>query len=277
VSVSLPSLRTDAFSVELAQIIQRTRKGGLTFAPEAGSERLRRVINKNATAEDLLSTAEAAYSSGWQRIKLYFMLGLPTETMEDVEAIAELVRAVREVGRRARGGRVQVNVSANTFVPKAHTPFQWLALADPRQISERQNALRRSLRSRAFKLSWSDPEETWLEAALARGDRRLGQVVLRAWQAGARFDAWNECFRPQLWRQAFSESALNPDFYTARERPKDERLPWDHIDTGVTKSFLWKEYERALYGRPSTNCAQGCLECGVRSSFGLDRCLQLAT
>jgi radical SAM family uncharacterized protein len=272
ISISLPSLRTDTFSIGLARMIQRTRKTGLTFAPEAGSERLRCVINKGVTAEDLLRTAEAAYASGWQRIKLYFMLGLPTETMEDVLAIADLVMSVRSIGRRERGRRAQVNVSVNTFVPKPHTPFQWLPLESVEAIGQRQQALRRALRSRAIKLSWSGAEETWLEAALSRGDRRLGQVILRAWQRGARFDAWNEWLRPEVWRRAFADSGLNPSFYTTRQREQDETFPWDHIDTGVRKSFLWEEYQRALGAEPSVNCAEGCMGCGIQLAFQLAEC-----
>jgi radical SAM family uncharacterized protein len=276
ISISLPSLRTDAFSVKLAEAIQTTRKSGLTFAPEAGSERLRRVINKGAAAEDLLQTAEAAYASGWLRIKLYFMLGLPTETMEDVLAIADLVKAVRSVGRRVRDRRIQVSVSVNTFVPKPHTPFQWLPLEDLTSIRERQLSLRRELRSRAIKLSWSDEDETWLEAALSRGDRRQSRAILRAWQLGARFDAWNECFRPQLWRQAFAESGLESEFYASRVRAFGEVLPWGHIDTGVSSPFLWEEYQRALRGEPSVNCAEGCMDCGLRLAFDLQACPQTA-
>jgi len=271
-SISLPSMRTDAFSVELAQIIQRTRKTGLTFAPEAGSERLRQVINKGVTADDLLRTAEAAYASGWLRIKLYFMIGLPTETMEDVLAIADLVKEVRKIGRRLRGKRAQVSVSVASFIPKAHTPFQWVALQDPAQIAEKQNALRRELPGRGVRLSWSDEATTWLEAALSRGDRRLGPVILRAWQLGARFDAWTEAYEPELWERAFAEADLDPKFYAARQRSYAEVLPWEHIDTGVDQSSLWEEYQRALRGEPSISCAEGCMDCGVQAAFNLAHC-----
>jgi len=271
-SISLPSIRTDAFSVELAQIIQRTRKTGLTFAPEAGSERLRQVINKGVTADDLLRTAEAAYASGWLRIKLYFMIGLPTETMEDVLAIADLVKEVRKIGRRLRGKRAQVSVSVASFIPKAHTPFQWVALQDPAQIAEKQNALRRELPGRGVRLSWSDEATTWLEAALSRGDRRLGPVILRAWQLGARFDAWTEAYEPELWERAFAEADLDPKFYAARQRSYAEVLPWEHIDTGVDQSSLWEEYQRALRGEPSISCAEGCMDCGVQAAFNLAHC-----
>jgi len=272
ISVSLPSLRTDTFSVRLAQMIQQTRKSGLTFAPEAGSERLRAVINKGVTAADLLQTAEMAFSGGWQRIKLYFMLGLPTETLDDVLAIADLVHSVQSVGRRARGQPVQISVSVNTFVPKPQTPFQWLPLAATADVLERQAALRQQLRNKGIKLSWSDEDSTWLEAALARGDRRMSAVVLKAWQLGARFDAWNEWYRPELWRQAFAEQGLDPHFYSSRLRSREECLPWAHIDTGVSPTFLWDEYQRALRAESSVNCAEGCLDCGVRRSFGLAEC-----
>jgi radical SAM family uncharacterized protein len=271
-SISLPSLRTDAFSVELAQIIQRTRKTGLTCAPEAGSERLRQVINKGITEEDLLRTAEAAYASGWLRIKLYFMIGLPTETMDDVLAIAALVKAVHKIGRRLQGNRARVSVSVATFIPKPHTPFQWLPIADPAEVAAKQQALRQELHSRGVELSWSDEATSQLEAVLSRGDRRLGQVIQRACQLGARFDAWAEAFQPQLWQQAFTETGLDPSFYSARERPHTEVLPWDHIRTGVSREFLWEEYQRSLRAEISTNCRAGCLACGVRDWFVLDRC-----
>jgi radical SAM family uncharacterized protein len=276
ISVSLPSLRTDAFSVELAQIIQRTRKSGLTFAPEAGSERLRQVINKRVTAEDLLRTAEAAYSSGWLRIKLYFMIGLPTETLSDVLAIADLVKAVREIGHRFHKKRAQVSVSVATFIPKPHTPFQWMPLADADQIDERVRALRRELPRRGVRFSWSDASGTWLEAALSRGDRHLAQVVLRAWQLGARFDAWDEAYEPEIWEQAFAESGIDPAFYAYRERHKDEILPWSVVDVGVSQEYLWDEYQRSLRAEPSADCRQGCLDCGVRTAFEVSQCPQLA-
>ncbi len=275
VSISLPSLRTDAFSVDLAQIIQRTRKSGLTFAPEAATERLRRVINKGVTADDLLQTAEAAYASGWLRIKLYFMIGLPTETIEDVLAIADLVKAVRHIGQRLHGRRAQVSVSVSSFIPKPHTPFQWLPLADPDQIAERQRALRRQLPPRGVRFSWSDTSSTWLESALSRGDRRLGPVILRAWQLGARFDAWDEAYDPRTWDQAFQELGIDPAFYAYRERPAAETLPWNLIDVGVSQAYLWDEYQRSLHAEPSEDCRQGCLDCGVRTAFELPHCPQL--
>ena len=266
-AISLPSLRIDSFSVELAEMFQGRRKTGLTFAPEAGSQRLRDVINKNVAEEDLLHTAEAAYASGWQRIKLYFMVGLPTETLEDVAAIVDSVKKVRATGRRHQGKKTQVNVSLGTFVPKAFTPFQWLPLADEGSLEEKQELLRRGLRMPGVSFSWQDPRTTLLEAALSRGDRRLGQVIYRAWQLRAKFDAWNELFDEGLWWRAFTEAGLDPNFYARRERPLDEVLPWDHIDLGVRKEFLIGEYQRSLCGETTIDCREGCVECGVSDVF----------
>jgi len=266
-AISLPSLRIDSFSVELAKMFQGRRKTGLTFAPEAGSQRLRDVINKKVTEEDLLRTAEAAYSSGWQRIKLYFMVGLPTETLDDVAAIVDLVKKVRAIGRRYHGKRAQVSVSLATFVPKPFTPFQWLPLVDEESLKERQALLRRGLRGAGIRFSWHDPRTTLLEAALSRGDRRLGRVIHRAWQLGARFDAWDELFDENLWWQAFAEASLDPNFYARRERSLDEVLPWDHIDIGVRKEFLKEEYWRGLRGETTIDCREGCIGCGVSEAF----------
>jgi len=266
-AVSLPSLRIDSFSVELAEMFQGRRKTGLTFAPEAGSQRLRDVINKNVTEDDLLRTAEAAYSSGWRRIKLYFMVGLPTETLEDMAAIVDLVKKVRAVGRRHQGKKTQVNVSVATFVPKPFTPFQWLPLVDEAALEEKQELLRRGLRGPGISFSWHDPRTTLLEAALSRGDRRLGQVVHRAWQLGARFDAWDELLDESLWWRAFAEAGLDPNFYARRERPLDEVLPWDHIDVGVRKRFLIEEYQRSLRGETTIDCREGCVGCGISDVF----------
>jgi radical SAM superfamily enzyme YgiQ (UPF0313 family) len=261
-------LRTDSFSVELAEMFQGRRKTGLTFAPEAGSQRLRDVINKNVTEEDLLRTAEAAYASGWRRIKLYFMVGLPTETLEDVAAIVDLVKKVRAVGRRHQGKRTQVNVSVATFVPKPHTPFQWLPLIDEATLQERHELLRRELRGAGISFSWHDPRTTLLEAALSRGDRRLGQVIHRAWELGAKFDAWDECFDEDLWWQAFAEAGLDPNFYARRERALDEVFPWDHMDVGVSKGFLIVEYQRSLRAETTLDCREACVDCGVSDVLG---------
>jgi radical SAM family uncharacterized protein len=267
-SVSLPSLRIDSFSVELAKMFQGSRKTGLTFAPEAGSQRLRHVINKVISDEDILTTAEAAYSSGWHRIKLYFMVGLPTETMEDVQAIATLVKQVRDIGRQARGRRAQVSVSVATFIPKPHTPFQWLSLEKMTILEEKQALLQRLVRGPGLKLSWSDPDTSLLETALSQGDRRLGRVIYGAWRRGARFDAWGEIFYAHRWWAAFSAQGLDPAFYAYRERALEETLPWDHINSGVSKEFLISEYQRSLEEGTTLDCREGpCLACGILATF----------
>jgi radical SAM family uncharacterized protein len=267
IAISLPSLRTDSFSVELAKMLQERRKTGLTFAPEAGSQRLRDAINKKVSEKDLLDTAEAAYSSGWHRIKLYFMVGLPTETMEDVAAIIDLVKKVQAIGRQHWGRKTQVSVSVATFIPKPQTPFQWMPLLDEASLEERLALLRKGLRGKGIRFSWHDPQSSLLEAAISRGDRRLGQVIHRAWQLGARFDAWDEVLDMGLWEQAFGDVGLDPDFYARRERPLDEVLPWAHIDTGVKIEFLASECENGLKGETTLDCRERCLNCGILATF----------
>ena len=267
VAVSLPSLRIDSFSVQLAEMIQSTRKTGFTFAPEAGSQRLRDVINKGVTEDDLLRTAEAAFSAGWNRIKVYFMIGLPTETDDDVLEMARLIRTLQALGRKVRGRTVDIGVSVSTFVPKPHTPFQWAPLAERNTIERRQALLREHARGRGIHLSWSDWDNTWLEALLSRGDRRLGRVLLRAWQLGARFDAWSEHFRPDLWRQALEEEGIDARAYTARERCIDEPLPWDVIDMGVRRAYLTREWQRAACGEVTGDCRDECRGCGIMAAY----------
>ena len=270
-SISLPSLRIDSFSLELAQMIQSTRKSGFTFAPEAGSQRLRNVINKGVTEMDLMRTAEAAFASGWNRIKLYFMIGLPTETDEDVEEIARLVGEILALGRAIRGRRVDVAVSISTFVPKPHTPFQWSSLASKEVIERRQRLLRDHIRGKGVHLSWSDWMTTWLEATLSRGDRRLGAVIHTAWKMGAHFDAWHECFRGSAWMNAFDHEHLDPEPYATRARTLDQHLPWDHIDAGITRGFLWREFLRSQEGQVSPDCRGECHHCGVSTAFAEER------
>ena len=275
-SLSLPSLRLDSFSVDLARMIQERRRSGLTFAPEAGSQRLRDAINKKVTEEDLLQTARAAFSSGWHRVKLYFMIGLPTETVEDVQAIGDLVHQVRAIGKEIVGGRAQVAVSVSTFVPKPQTPFQWMPLIEKDELLRRIDVLRRTTRGKGIHLSWHEPITTELEAVIARGDRRLGPVIHRAWELGAKFDAWNEHFRPGAWTQAFAEAGLTIDFFTRRRRSRDDTLPWDHINAGVTKAFLLAEEARALQGEPLSDCRTSCHACGIRKQFDLAECPSMA-
>ena len=263
-ALSLPSLRIDSFSVKLMDSLPSRRKTGLTFAPEAGSERLRRIINKGIAEEEILETAAAAFARGWRSLKLYFMLGLPTETMEDIEEIVQLVDKIRSSGRTAKGGMPQVRISLSTFIPKPHTPFQWVAQESAEQLSAKHELLKQGLRRKGSRLSWQDPEVSLLEAALSRGDRRLGRVIYDAWRSGSTFDAWNERFNYQNWLDAFKKSGLEPGFYAQRERPLDEPLPWAHIDAGVTSAFLKQEYQRAIEGKETPDCHyKPCNACGL--------------
>jgi radical SAM family uncharacterized protein len=266
-SISLPSLRIDSFSVQLAQMIQSNRKTGFTFAPEAGSQQMRDIINKGVGEEDLMRTAAAAFESGWNRIKLYFMIGLPGETDDDIIEIARLIREIARIGRHIRRRPVDIGVSISTFVPKPHTPFQWEPLAAREDIRRRQALLRDEARIRGVRLSWSDWDTTWLEALLSRGDRRLGTVIHRAWRMGARFDAWNEHLNIDLWQQALFGEGIDPDEYLTRRREMGEPLPWDHIDAGVNRRFLQREYERAMEGALSPDCREHCHACGIMAAY----------
>jgi radical SAM family uncharacterized protein len=251
IGVALPSLRADAFSVRLANTIQQVRKTGLTFAPEAGTSRLRRVLGKQMEEDDLFAAAEAAFSSGWTRLKLYFMVGLPTETDEDVAAIGDLVYRLVRFGRGVLGpkqGRLQLAVSAANFVPKPHTPFQWTARASHEDLARRHAILQDGLRGRHIKLSWTDPGTSAVEAAIARGDRRLSSALEAAWRAGARFDAWGDQFEFGRWDRAFRESGLDIADYAEASPEFDADLPWDHIACGPEKAMLRREAEKALAG-----------------------------
>jgi len=267
-SISLPALRADSFSVALAEAIARGRRTGFTFAPEAATDRLRGVINKPISTDQVLDVAREVFERGWRTIKLYFMIGLPEERIDDVQAIADLAQAVRAVGRKAHGRKAQVNVSVNTFVPKPHTPFQWVGLEPSSSIREKQALLRRELRGRGLKLNYGDPEATLLEAVLARGDRRLGAVIQRAWELGARFDAWAEQRDIGAWARAFAEVGLDPGFYAYRQRPHDETFPWEVVGTGVRKEFLLQEYRRSRRGETLADCRMQCHGCGILGAYG---------
>jgi radical SAM family uncharacterized protein len=263
-ALSLPSLRIDSFSVKLMDSLLSRRKTGLTFAPEAGSERLRRTINKGATEDEILETAAAAFVRGWRSLKLYFMLGLPTETMEDIEAIVQLVAKIRSAGKGTKVGMPQVRVSLSTFIPKPHTPFQWVAQENEPQLNAKHELLKQGLRRKGSHLSWQDPKISLLEAALSRGDRRLGKVIYGAWKLGSTFDAWNEHFNYQNWLDAFAQSGPEPSFYAQRERSLDELLPWAHIDVGVTSAFLKREYQCTMQGKETPDCRyNSCNACGL--------------
>ncbi len=265
ISISLPSLRVETVSVDLVEAMERRKKGGFTFAPEAGSQRLRQAINKPLTEEDLLNAVEAAFSHGWSNIKLYYMIGLPTETMEDVMGIPEMVQKAIKIGRKYAGNRAKINVSCNIFVPKPHSQFQWAAQERPEVLAPKIKALQEGLRIRGVHFGWSDEKEALLETVLALGDRRLCDVIFRAWKKGAKFDAWSDMFKWELWQEAFEEVGLDPEWYAYRERPLRETLPWSHISDGVMPGFLWREYRYTWQERVTEDCRHGdCTACGLQ-------------
>jgi radical SAM family uncharacterized protein len=266
-SISLPSLRIESFSVDLMDALKDSRRSGFTLAPEAATERMREIINKPVSTEQLLETARAIYSRGWSTLKLYFMIGHPSERMEDVQAIVDLCKAVLAEGRKLIGKRAQVTAGVSTFIPKPHTPFQWVPCDTVDQILAKQALLKRELRGPGLKLNWNKWEGTLLEAWLSRGDRRLAEVVYQAWKRGAKFDAWEEHFRYDLWMEAFAVTGLDPAFYTHRERPIDEVFPWEHISTTVRKKFLTEDYLWSLQGKTRVDCRERCFACGILPTF----------
>ena len=272
VNISLPSLRIDAFALDVMSKVQDVKKSSLTFAPEAGSQRLRNVINKGLTEEDILHGAGEAFKGGWNQVKLYFMLGLPTETEDDMKGIAHLAQKIaetyyEEVPKEKRNGKVQVNVSTSFFVPKPFTPFQWAGMYREEDFVEKakvvKSEIRAQLNQRSIRYSWHEPDVTILEGFLARGDRRCSKVILRAYEKGAIYDAWSESFDYNIWKESFAETNTDIDFYTLRERSTDEILPWDFIDAGVTKKFLIHEWEQAKKETVTPNCRQKCSGCGA--------------
>jgi radical SAM family uncharacterized protein len=264
VSLSLPSLRLDSFSGDLAEQVQRVRKSGLTFAPEAGTQRLRDVINKNITEEDLLQAVREAFAAGWNSVKLYFMLGLPTETDEDLLGIADLARKVVKAYQQSSGrGKARVTVSVSVFVPKAHTPFQWVGQISQAEMLRRQALLKQALRLPGVQFQYHGVQTSMLEAALARGGRELVPVLARAAALGCKLDGWDEHFAYELWEQAFKENGLDLESCAQRAYAAEDPLPWDHFDTGVSKGYLLREYQRALAGQVTKDCREGCLGCGM--------------
>ena len=276
VNISLPSLRIDAFSLDVMSKVQDIRKSSLTFAPEAGSQRLRNVINKGLTEDVILHGAGMAFEGGWQKVKLYFMLGLPTETPEDMRAIAELANkiAVRyyEIPKDQRNGKCQITISTSFFVPKPFTPFQWARMYDKDNYLGRakivNDAVKEQLNRKSIKYNWHEADVTVLEGIFARGDRKVGQAILKAYENGCIFDAWSEFFDNNRWIETFKEIGMDPDFYTMRERPLDEVFPWDFIDAGVTKEFMIRQWKTAMEEKVTPNCRMQCSGCGAMNYKG---------
>ncbi|MCC6458634.1 MAG: TIGR03960 family B12-binding radical SAM protein [Caldilineaceae bacterium] len=267
-SIGLPSLRIESFSVDLMDLLEKgRRRSGFTFAPEAATDRLRDVINKPIASDDLLQTAEEVYKRGWTTIKMYFMIGHPTQTTEDVQAIADLSKEVLAVGRRVLGKKANVRIGVSTLVPKPHTPFQWVPMEEDAVIREQIALLQRELRGPGINFSWNNVEETMVEAFLTRGDRRLSDVIQRAWELGAKLEGWGEWFNFPAWQQAFHEMGLDMDWYARRARPVDEILPWEHISAGVKKEFLAAEYVHTYQGGVVDDCREHCFSCGILGHF----------
>lgn len=275
IGLSLPSLRADNFSIEIMHKLQKTRKSGLTFAPEAGSQRLRDAINKNVTEEDLLNTCRLAFEGGWNNVKLYFMLGLPTETEEDILGIAELANQVLHTWRlyaKNKNRGVRITVSTSCFVPKPHSPFQWEKQNTMDEYIAKVNILRDSIKAKNVVYNWHDPQTSYIEATLSRGDRRMGKVIENVWRSGGRLEAWTDYFSFDRWMQAFDNAGVDPTFYAYRERCKDEVMPWDVVDVGVRKEHLWHEKEQCYRSELSPDCRKQCSACGAAKLLKGGRC-----
>ena len=266
-TISLPSLRIESVSVDLMDKLREHYSGGFTLAPEAATERMRRIINKFIPDEEIINTTREIYRRGWTTIKLYFMIGHPSETLEDVQAIADLCKRVISEGRKVAGMKVKLNAGVGTFVPKPQTPFQWVSVDTRENILAKQELLRRELRDRNIKLSLTKPDDTLLESLLSRGDRRLAEVIYTAWKNGAKFDAWGDQHTFPIWMAAFAEQGLDPAFYTTRPRRTDEIFPWDHITAAVRKNFLFQDFRQSLEGQIRVDCRLKCYACGILPTF----------
>ena len=278
VGIALPSIRVDAFSVDLIKEIQKVRKTGLTFAPEAGSQRMRDIINKGLTEERILEAAKSAFESGWSTIKLYFILGLPYETTEDAAGIGELAEKMADVyfgiPKNVRNKGLKITVSTSILVPKPFTPFQWAPMARPEIVDERIKAVRGAIKSRSIVYNYHEQETSFMEAVFARGDRRTCDVLIKAFEKGAKFDGWSEYFNMDIWNEAMAECNLDPDFYVYRDRSYEEILPWDFIDIGVNRKYLERENEKAKKAELTKNCLEGCTGCGINVNFREGKCFE---
>ena len=278
VGIALPSIRVDAFSVDLIKEIQKVRKTGLTFAPEAGSQRMRDIINKGLTEERILEAAKSAFESGWSTIKLYFILGLPYETTEDAAGIGELAEKMADVyfgiPKNVRNKGLKITVSTSILVPKPFTPFQWAPMARPEIVDERIKAVRGAIKSRSIVYNYHEQETSFMEAVFARGDRRTCDVLIKAFEKGAKFDGWSEYFKMDIWNEAMAECNLDPDFYVYRDRSYEEILPWDFIDIGVNRKYLERENEKAKKAELTRNCLEGCTGCGINVNFKEGKCFE---
>ena len=278
VGLALPSIRVDAFSVDLIKEIQKVRKTGLTFAPEAGSQRMRDIINKGLTEERILEAAKSAFESGWSTIKLYFILGLPYETTEDAAGIGELAEKMADVyfgiPKDVRNKGLKITVSTSILVPKPFTPFQWAPMARPEIVDERIKAVRGAIKSRSIVYNYHEQETSFMEAVFARGDRRTCVVLIKAFEKGAKFDGWSEYFNMEIWNEAMEECNLDSEFYVYREREYDEILPWDFIDIGVNRKYMERENEKAKKAELTKNCLEGCTGCGINVNFKEGKCFE---
>ena len=271
VNISLPSLRIDAFSLDVMSKVQDIRKSSLTFAPEAGTQRMRNVINKGLTEDDILSGAGQAFEGGWNKVKLYFMLGLPTETEEDIKGIPQLAEKIAkryyEIPKDQRNGKCQITISTSFFVPKPFTPFQWASMNTKEDFLGKAHIVNREMKEqlnkKSMKYNWHEADVSVLEGVFARGDRKLSAVIEAAYRKGALYDSWSECFRNEYWEEAFEETGIDPAFYTSRKRELNELFPWDFIDIGVTRSFLEREWNKAMEESVTYNCLKQCQGCGA--------------
>ena len=278
VGIALPSIRVDAFSVDLIKEIQKVRKSGLTFAPEAGSQRMRDVINKGLTEERILEAAKSAFESGWSTIKLYFIIGLPYETLEDAVGIAELSDKIAEVyysiAKEQRAKGLKITASSSILVPKPFTPFQWAPMERPEVVTERIKAIKYAIKSKAVSYKYHHQDTSLMEAVFARGDRRTCAALIKAFEKGAKFDGWSEYFSMDIWNETMAECNIDPEFYVYRERSYDEILPWDFIDIGVNRKYLERENEKAKVAATTRNCREGCTGCGINVNFKEGKCFE---